>query len=127
MIKFVITPSFYTVDAAGQVNGWSATSPFKKSFPDYHKFALVVGKSGDVAIKTNYEITDETFGGSKAIVINHIGAEMNDSMLHSIVNNPNQYDYVVQILDYMARGYIKVLKDNVEMTQADVAGFSIVP
>jgi hypothetical protein len=127
MIKFVITPSFYTLDGNGQVSGWSATSPFKKAFPSYLKFALVVGKSGDVAIKTNYEITDETFGGSKAIVINHVGAEMNDSMLHSIVNNPNQYDYVVQILDYMARGYIKVFKDNVEMTQADVAGFSIVP
>ncbi len=127
MIRFVITPDFYTLDASGQVNGWSATSPFKKKFPEYHKFVLIVGKSGDVAIKTNYEITDETFGGSKAIVINHIGAEMNDSMLHSIVNNPNQYDYVVQILDYMARGYIKVYKDNVEMTQPQVAGFSIVP
>lgn len=127
MIRFTINPTFYTLDSEGLVNGWSATSPFRKKFPEYHKFVLVVGKSGDVAIKTNYDINDETFGGSKAIVINHVGSEMNDSMLHSIVNNPNQYDYVVQILDYMARGYIKVYRNNVEMSQPEIAGFTIIP
>jgi hypothetical protein len=130
MIRVKINPDFYTTDTDGQVNGWSATSPFKKTFPDYLKFVLTVGKSADLVAKSNYAMTDETFGGTRAITVNHIGAEMTDAVFHTLVNNMNQYDYVIQILDFMSRlpaPYIRVYKDGVEMTQADVAGFTIVP
>ena len=129
-VRVRINASFYTLDAGGQVNGWSATSPFKQSFPDYHKFALTLGKTADVVVKSNYSIHDETFGGSRAIVVNHIGADIEDAVFHTLVNNPNQYDYVVQILELMSRKptpYIEVLKDGVLMTQAQVASFTIIP
>lgn len=116
---------YYTVDADGGPNGWSEISPFKKSFPDYRKFNICIGKSADVAIKMNYNINDEVHGGSRAIVVNHIGAELNASMFHSLVNNPNQYDYIVQIMDLVDRGHIKVYRDGLEMTIADIANFDL--
>ncbi len=125
MIKIVINPDFYEM-VDGDYVGWSATSPFKKLCPDYRKFVICIGKSADVAIKTNYNISsDELFGGSRAIVVNHIGAELHDSMFHSLVNNPNQYDYIVQVMDLMSRGHIKVYRDGVVMTITDVANFDI--
>lgn len=129
-IKVRINPSFYTLDTEGQVNGWSATSPFKKSFPDYQKFALTLGKTADVVVKSNYSIHDETFGGSRAIVVNHVGADIEDAVFHTLVNNPNQYDYIVQILEFMSRKpdpYLQVLKDGVAMTPSEVASFTITP
>lgn len=124
MIKITINPDFYEMED-GDYKGWSEISPFKKSFPDYAKFNLCIGKSADVAIKTNYNINDETHGGSRAIVVNHIGSELHDSMFHSLVNNPNQYDYIVQIMDLMSRGHIKVYQDGTEMSVSDVANFDI--
>lgn len=125
MIKIRINPNYYTLDSEGSINGWALTSPFIKKFPDYLKFALVIGKSADIIIKSNYNITEPDFGGSRAIVVNHVGCEMHDSMFHSLVNNPNQYDYIVQVVDYMSRGHIKVYRDNVEMTTNQVLNFAI--
>lgn len=124
MIRISINPAFYNFDGAS-ATGWSLLSPWKSKFPDFTKFALVIGKSADVVIKSNYSIHDTTFGGSRAIVINHVGAELTDAMFHSIVNNVNQYDYLVQILDFMSRGYIEVRLNNVLLTESQVANFSI--
>lgn len=128
MIRVKINPDFYTLDAEGQVNGWSALSPFKKAFPIYSKFVLTVGKSADLVVKSNYDIVDETFGGTRALTVNHVGAEISDPVFHTLVNNMNQYDYVIQILDFMSRlplPYIKVYHNGVEMTQSQVANFAI--
>lgn len=124
MILIKINPAFYTMSGTDYV-GWSASSPFAKICPDYKKFVLTMGKSGDVVIKSNFEITDPLMGGSRSITVNHIGCTMNDSMLHTLVNNPNQYDYVVLIIDHMERGHIKVYQNGVEMTVAQVAHFAI--
>ena len=129
-VRVRVNASFYNLDSESQVIGWSDTSPFKKTFPDYNKFVLTLGKTADVVVKSNYSIHDETFGGSRAIVVNHIGADIEDAVFHTLVNNPNQYDYIVQILELMSRKptpYIEVLKDGVLMTPAEVAAFTIIP
>jgi hypothetical protein len=129
-VRIRVNPSFYTNDGDGQVNGWSNASPFKKAFAEYNKFALVIGKSADVVTKSNYDVHDETFGGSRAIVVNHVGSDIEDAVFHTLVSNPNQYDYIVQILDLMSRRptpYIEVLRDGVALTATEVASFTIVP
>ena len=126
-IRIVINPDFYTVDDEGQVNGWSAISPFKKSFPDYHRFALTIGKSADIVIKLSSGIGNDT-EDSRAILVNHIGAEISDPMFHTLVNNVHQYDYVTMILDYMSRSpeaFIKVYHNGSELTPKQVAEFKL--
>lgn len=124
MISIKINPDFYKKDADGNIIGWSETSPFKKLCPNYAKFALTIGKSADVAIKTNYEMSSD-FGGSRSITVNHIGCELNDSMFHSLVTNPNQYDYIVLIMDHMERGHIVVYHNSSLLTTSQVAHFTI--
>lgn len=121
-----MNPSYYTTDINGSIIGWSDLSPYKKAFPDYRKFVLVIGKSADVVIKTNYDINDPLFGGSRAISVNHVGCEMSDAMFHSLVNNPNQYDYIVQVMDHMDRGHIQVYNNGVLMTVNDVSKYKLV-
>jgi hypothetical protein len=123
MILIKINPSYYTMNGTDFV-GWSSLSPYKNLCPDYKKFVLCIGKSADVAIKTNYEMNSD-LGGSRSISVNHIGCELNDSMFHSLVNNPNQYDYIVQVMDHIDRGHIVVYHDGVLMTTSQVAHFSI--
>lgn len=124
MISIKLNPKFYTVDENGSINGWSDISPFKKLCPNYLKFSLTIGKSADVVIKTNYEMSND-FGGSRSITVNHIGCEINDSMFHSLVTNPNQYDYIVLIMDHMDRGNIVVYNNGTLMTTAQVAHYNI--
>lgn len=125
MISIKINPDFYTTDINNAINGWSNLSPFSNLCPDYTKFVLTIGKSGDVVIKTNYSINDPLFGGSRSITVNHVGAELNDSMFHTMVNNPNQYDYIVLVIDHVERGHIKVYHNGAEMTTAQIAHFTI--
>lgn len=122
MIRIRIHPDQYTI-SGGQITGWASTSPFKNT--DWTKFAFIIGKSADVVYKSNYATGDETFGGTKALVVNHIGAEIYPSMLHTMVNNTNQYDYVLQMVNMMERGIVQVLNDGTPMTVAEVLNFSI--
>lgn len=124
MISIKVNPAYYEMSLTGDYVGWSAISPFKNLCPNYAKFVLVIGKSADVAIKTNYEMNSD-LGGSRSISVNHIGCEMNDSMFHSLVNNPNQYDYIVQVMDHVDRGNIVVYHDGALMTTSQIAHFSI--
>jgi len=126
-IRIVINPDFYTLDDEGQVNGWSDKSPFKKSFPDYHRFALTIGKSADIVVKLSSGVGNDT-EDSRAIVVNHIGAEISEPMFHTLVNNTNQYDYITMILDFMSRtpdAYIKVYQNGTELTAKQVAEFKL--
>ena len=125
MITFKLHESLFEKNPDGFVVGWSSSSSLRDKFPDWRNFVVVVGDSSNIIVKVDKSITDETFGGSRGIMINYSGSSISKSTLHGLVHNFKQQQALTQILDYVNRKIIQVFEDGVEMTESQIANYSL--